>query len=346
MTLQVNATSDVGTVSYQWFKDGTALSGATASSYSIPSLSSGDAGYYSVTVSDGVTSLTSRIARIQAAIPAEGHLTNMSVRSVAGLGGNALTVGFNVANGSKDVVIRAIGPTLAAFSVQGTLGDPTMTVFDASSVEVASNNDWGDAGLASTLSSAFSHVGAFALVDGSKDAALITTASGNRTVQVKSNVTGESGVVLVEAYDNGTGIAQRLNNVSALNFAGSGDQTLIVGFVIDGNVPKQVLIRAVGPRLADFGVSGFLVDPQLELHSYFKDSADNEVDAVYGTNDNWESEPGATNTAFSSFGAFTLLPGSKDAAMLVTLPPGRYTAHATGANNTTGMAIIEVYEHL
>jgi hypothetical protein len=117
---------------------------------------------------------------------------------------------------------------------------------------------------------------------------------------------------------------------------GTGDNILIAGFVIDGNASKTVLVRAIGPTLANFGVGGVLANPQLAL---FKSGEASPI----ATNDDWGASTALSN-AFAQVGAFTLDPASKDAALLVTLAPGAYTAQVTGVNGTTGVALIELYE--
>ena len=102
---------------------------------------------------------------------------------------------------------------------------------------------------------------------------------------------------------------------------------------------RQVLIRAVGPTLATYGVGGVLADPQLELTQ-----AINGANVVVAANDNWAGDAQITSVA-NTVGAFALSSAaSKDATILVTLPPGVYSAKASGVGNTTGVALIEVYE--
>jgi hypothetical protein len=158
---------------------------------------------------------------------------------------------------------------------------------------------------------------------------------------VNSTTAGLSGVALVEVYDTEDGNTVRLKNVSARNQVGTGSDILIAGFVINGNVPKRLVIRGIGPRLIGFNVSGVLADPVLEVHTRI-----NDVDTVFASNDNWSDEDfgGAMQTAFSQVGAFGLDSGSKDAALSVTLPAGQYTVHVKGVNNTTGEALVEVYD--
>jgi hypothetical protein len=134
----------------------------------------------------------------------------------------------------------------------------------------------------------------------------------------------------------------RLVNVSARNFAGTGDGTLIAGFAISGNVPRRLLIRGVGPRLqAGFGVGGALADPKLELHL-----VEGGRSVLFAANDNW-AEAGAApvRAAFGAAGAFDLPDAaSKDAALVVTVPAGAYTVQLSGVGNATGEALIEIYE--
>ncbi|MFM7751070.1 MAG: hypothetical protein ACKPB0_11735, partial [Opitutaceae bacterium] len=115
---------------------------------------------------------------------------------------------------------------------------------------------------------------------------------------------------------------------------GTGDDILIAGFNISGTGgPKPLLIRAVGPGLAALGVTGTLADPKLEIF----DSSTAKV----AENDSWNA---SLAPVFTSVGAFGLPNGSRDAALVVSLAPGSYTAQVSGVGGLTGDAIIEVYE--
>jgi hypothetical protein len=180
------------------------------------------------------------------------------------------------------------------------------------------------------LSTAFASVGAFSLPPTSLDAALLRPMEGGQTAQVTG--TG-GGVVLVEAYDAGTGITPRLGNVSARNRVGTGDDILIAGFTVDGTGSLPLLIRAVGPKLTAFGVGGVLANPKLEIY--------NGAGVKVTENDNWN---GTLTGTFDSVGAFALDGGSLDAALLTSLPAGSYTAQVSGINGGTGEALVEIYE--
>ena len=264
-----------------------------------------------------------------------GRLINMSIRTNAGTGDNTLIVGVSLGgagtSGDKAVLLRGVGPTLGVFGVGGALSDSVMTVFQGTR-RVAQNDDWAGG-------FDFSSVGAFAFSGATpRDAAIYngTAAPDSYSIQItgKNNATG---VALAEIYDATppplfTATVPRLINVSARTQVGTGENILIAGFVVGGNTPVRVLIRAVGPTLNAFGVGGVLADPRLEILNGTTRVAEN---------DNWSSADAAT---FSTVGAFPLTANSRDAALVATLPPGNCTAQVTGVGNTTGVALVEVYE--
>lgn len=262
------------------------------------------------------------------------RIVNLSVRASAS--GDALKVGVTVGgSGNKPLLLRVIGPTLADFGVEGVASDPALNVFNNGAV-IASNDNWS-----TSLNASFNQVGAFPLTVGAKDAALVATLpSGNYPSGVDTQ--GHNGVVLVEAYDMekpGVGTA-RLVNVSALNFVGTGSDVLVAGFVIDGTGPKTVLIRGVGASLglAPFGIPGVLANPQLEVHEL----KTGEPNVLRGSNNDWNNNATLAAT-MKTIGAFDLS-SNLDSALLLTLEPGRYSATVSGVNETTGIAIVEVYE--
>lgn len=258
------------------------------------------------------------------------RVVNLSVRAAVGTEDQPLIMGFAIGEtGSKQIVLRGVGPSLARFNVSGVLGDPQLRLF-SDRAQINQNDDWDGT---TTLSNAFAAVGAFALPPGSKDAALfVPLSSGLYTAQIASAV--GSGVALMEVYDSDPGSpSATFANVSARNQAGTGDNVLVVGFAVSGLAEKTLLIRAVGPTLA-FAVAGSLPDPKLEV---FRGST------LLQANDDWGGTT-ALRAAFSQVGAFPLPETSKDAALLVTVQPGSYTAQVSGVSGATGMALIEVYE--
>lgn len=345
-TFSVTAT---GAQSYQWYLNGVAIPGANASTYTVVGGTAARAGTYTVVATSGANSATSSGALLTfAGAPAISRLLNLSILTSITTEDPGFTVGTVIggpgAAGSKPLLVRAAGPALAVFGIGAALPDPQLELF-SSQGSIATNDNW--AGTAA-LTTAFTAVGAFNYPSAdSKDAALFNPglAAGGYTVQVRG-VAGATGQVIAELYDSTpaaqfTALTPRLINVSVLKQINTGE-VLIAGFVISGSAPKQVLIRAVGPTLglAPFNIGTAMSDPKLQLYS----GSD-----VIASNDNWGTPVGAAatavqlSTAFTAVGAFALPAGSRDAALLVTLAPGAYTAQVS-AVQAGGVAIVEVYD--
>ncbi len=344
-------------LTYQWRKDGTALPSATSATLSLSSVASSNAGAYSVIVTDaGGASVTSDSATLsvstQPYTAPSSTLMNISTRAPVGTGANVMIAGFVLGgSGSKSVLIRAVGPGLAAYGVPGTLADPQLVVTKTDGTFVASNDNWGSGDVAA-ITAAGRSVGAFDLPDGSKDAAMILTlpAGGptgfsGYTATVKG-ANDTSGVAIIEVYDLDSGSPARLVNISTRAQVGAGSQAMIGGFAIRGSGQRKVLLRAVGPTLGQF-MTGTLGDPMLTLTK--QDST------PIASNDNWETPIGsgmadgaAISAAGSQTGGFALQAGSKDAALLLPLnagvPPTTYTGTVEGVAGSTGIALIEAYE--
>ncbi|OYU98648.1 MAG: hypothetical protein CFE26_27220, partial [Verrucomicrobiales bacterium VVV1] len=163
---------------------------------------------------------------------------------------------------------------------------------------------------------------------------------GAYTAQV-SGTGGKTGVALVELYDVDTVAAfapQKLVNVATRGVVGTGENILIAGFVVSGSTSKKLLIRGIGPTLGGLGVTGALADPVLQIIRSDR--------TVVRENDNWEvgNDSVLVTTATTKVGAFPLAAGSKDAVLLINLPPGTYSATVSGVGGTTGQGLIEVYE--
>ena len=331
VTFSVQATGSPSPA-YQWTKNGANILGATAGTLVLPSVQAADAGSYAVVVANTAGAITSDPAVLSVNPPSTGgevtaRLSNLSVRA-AMTAGQTLIVGFAVSGGNRPVLVRGAGPTLAGFGLSGAMTDPRLQLF-ADGTLVAQNDNWGNS---ATLSAAFASVGGFPFLANSADAAFLQTVEGTRSVHLTG--TG-AGVALVELYDTGTGNSPRLVNVSTRNEVGVGDNILIFGFFIDGTGSKNVLIRAVGPTLGTLGVNGVLLDPRFEVLR--TGSA-----TVEASNDNWSA---ALAPTFSAVGAFPLGANSRDAALVTSLAAGNsYTVQVSGVNNTTGEALVEIYE--
>jgi hypothetical protein len=188
-------------LSYQWFKNGIAIAGATRSSFAITAVQVSDAGSYTVVVTNASgQSTTSESVALAVAAAGSVRLVNMSTRAGVGSVTGTLIPGLVIeGNVSLTLVVRAVGPSLSRFGVANPLADPVLTIYRGTQV-VASNDDWGQAPDVAALTAAFTQVSAFSLTAGSKDAAvLISLPPGSYTVQVsgKSGATGES---LAEVY--------------------------------------------------------------------------------------------------------------------------------------------------
>ncbi len=324
------------TLSYQWRKNQSPIAGATGASFSIADAQASDAGTYDVVVSNGFSaaySFPTPLTITPAGPPS--RLTNLSVRGFNGSAGNSLVIGFVVGgSGNESTLVRAVGPTLSQFGVTGLLADPQLMVLGSGQNVVASNDNWGGT---SALSAAFAQTGAFALPGTSLDSAVLTSLpSGSYTAQV-AGANGGTGVVLMEVYDADTASSPtaRFINLSARGMAGSGANVLTVGFVISGPSSETVLVRAIGPTLSSFSVAGAMSNPEVTVF--------NSSGASVASNDGWGGAA-ALQAAFTVANAFALPANSADSALLVTLPPGAYTAQVTGANGSTGIALLEIYE--
>ncbi|MES2693818.1 MAG: hypothetical protein V4773_10125, partial [Verrucomicrobiota bacterium] len=229
------------------------------------------------------------------------------------------------------------GPALTALGVTNALPDPRLELFSGAT-SVLNNNDWANATAVSSLGT---QVGAFPFPASSRDAALVANAVGGSYTAFLASADAGAGVALAEIYDGSAVFSPttpRLINVSARTEVGTEGNLLIAGFVVSGHAAKLVLIRGIGPALAQFRVLGALPDPRLTL---FRDAA------PIAANDNWHDAPNAVAIAETStlVGAFSLAPDSADAALLLTLPPGSYTAQLAAAPGTNpGTGLVEVYD--
>jgi pectin methylesterase-like acyl-CoA thioesterase len=276
------------------------------------------------------------------AAPRAERLTGLSTRArVTGGGDGAVIVGFVVAgSGQKSVVVRAVGPGLAPFGVGDLLPAPRLQLFRAGAdTALMSNTGWTTAPSPAAISAASTQVGLFPLSAVSADSAVVALLTPGGYTAVITDAGGRAGNGLVEIYDAGPSeLEQRLVNLSSRAFVGASDATLIAGMTISGNAPKPVLVRAIGATLTSFGLSGALTRPQLTLFS--------AQGSPVAQNINWTAATNALDIAriAAQVGAFPLTTGSSDAAMLLELAPGNYTAQVTGIGGTTGVALVEIYE--
>lgn len=253
------------------------------------------------------------------------QLSNVSTR-VRVLTGDKVLIGGFIVTGStpKKVIIRAIGPSLASFGVTGALADPILELHEPGNI-VVTNDNW------KTTQQAAIQAAGIAPKNDRESAIVATLAPGSYTAIVRGKNNG-IGVGLVEAYDLDQAAASQLGNISTRGFVDTGDNVMIGGIIVGptGAPSGKMLIRAIGPSLASFGIAGPLADPTLELH--------NGNGVLTASNDNWKTSQQALIQA-------TGIPptNDKESAILATLAPGNYTAIVRGKNNTTGVALVEVY---
>lgn len=308
-------------------------------------LDSGSYFYRVVTPDHTVESETVALTVNPVALAAPTSLANLSTRGVADTGANSMVVGFVLAGSRpKSVLLRSIGPTLGAnFQVPGALAAAGLVVKNQAGTIVATSPAvWDQSPDAAAIRATSDRVGAFPLPAGSRDAVvLVTLPPGLYTAETTTG--GTRGVALVEVYDADPvrDPASRLVNLSTRGFVDTGAELMIAGFVVDGPGPRNYLIRVAGDTLRDFGVAGTLDDPYLRLF---------RGNTLVRETDDWDS-PAAVQPALRAVGeqvgAF-LLQDRQECVMLVTLPPGNYSAQVRSWEgegvNPQGVALIEVYE--
>jgi hypothetical protein len=262
---------------------------------------------------------------------ATGATGNISTRAYVGTGDNALIGGFIVqGSANKRVIVRAIGPSIQSngLPLPGTLADPTLELHDANGNVIDSNDNWQD----DQNQAAQIQTAGLAPSDPRESALAETLSPSNYTAIVRGKG-GSTGNALVEIYDlDQPPAAARLANISSRSRVDTGDAVMIGGFIINGNNPANIIVRALGPSLATFNVSGTLADPTIELH-------DDQGNLVM-SNDNWQQD----SSQATEIQAAGLAPSNAlESALAATLNPGAYTAIVRGANGATGIGLVEMY---
>jgi hypothetical protein len=274
--------------------------------------------------SSGLTSTAS--ITCNAAPQPPSVLSNISTRAFVQAGDNVMIGGLIITgSGPKKLILRAIGPSLAQYGITNPLQNPTLELHDHTGARIAFNDNWMDAQNKQEII----HSG-FAPGNNLESAIVATLNPGNYTAIVRG-VNGGTGIALVEAYDLDLTAGSKFRNISTRALVQTGDNVMIGGLIITGPYAKKVIVRAIGPSLARYGITNPLNDPTLELHD------GNGTRIAF--NDNWrdsqQSEIEATGLAPSN---------DSESAIVRTLPPGNYTAIVRGKNDTIGIALAEVYE--
>ena len=268
----------------------------------------------------GATTLTATFDPPSIATP---RLANISTRMQVLTGDDVLIGGFVIqGTASKTVVVRARGPSLIPFGIANALVNPVLQLFSGPT-QVAINDDWGTAANAAAVTSS-----GFAPGNALESAILMTLAPGAYT-GIVTGAGGATGVGIIEVFEvDQPGVP--LANISTRGRVLTGNDVMIGGFVIQGTQPQTVVVRARGPSLIPFGIANALGDPVLQLFTGA---------TPITSNDNWQT---ATNAAAIQASGFAPS-NANESAILITLAPGAYTAIVTGAGNTTGVGIIEVF---
>jgi phospholipase/lecithinase/hemolysin len=255
--------------------------------------------------------------------PAEA--LNLSARLNVGTGDDVAIVGFIVTGtDSKEVIVRGLGPSLEVNGVPLTdlLADPTLSLYQGDTL-IMTNDNWKDSQEAEIEATGIPPM------DDPESAIVATLAPGSYTA-ILSGTNGGTGNGQVEVYDLDTTVNSTLANASTRGFVQTGDNILIAGFIVGTGESDTIVVRAIGPSLADMGVADPLLDPTLDLYDA------NGVILV--SDDNWRD---SQETLIQSTG---LTPtNDAESAIIKSLGPGNYTAVVRGKDDTTGVALVEVY---
>ncbi len=276
-------------------------------------------------------------------VNAATHLGNLSTRAFVQTDNNVMIGGFIVQGTQpKRLILRAIGPELNQYGVPNPMADPTLELHNATGALIGRNDNWQTTIIGGIIGSdqvQDIRNSGHAPGDARECAIIADLPPGNYTAIVRG-VNNMTGVALVEAYDLSPSLDSILGNISTRSFVQTGDHMMIGGFIVQGTQPKNVIIRAIGPELSQHGVPDFLADPTLELH--------NGAGAVIASNDNWQHTiiggiiTSSQVQAIQNSGHAPT--DARESAIIASLPPGNYTAIVRGVNNTTGVALVEVYD--
>ena len=256
-------------------------------------------------------------------IPPPGLLGNISTRLGVGTNEDVLIGGFIIGgNGLKQLVLRALGPTLTQFGVNGVLQNPALELNNSAGGLITSNDDWAQASNAQSIP-------ANLRPPNSLESAILTGLDPGSYTAIVRGINNTTGVALLELYDIDPTASSHLANISTRGLVQTGSNVMIAGLIVQSN-SEEVIVRALGPTLSQFGVSNALADPTLELR-------DANVTLI-ASNNNWKDTQQSDIQA-SGYAP----PNDLESALIRTLTPASYTAIVRGVNNTTGVALVEVY---
>lgn len=322
-----------------WYKNGIALNEHNPDLH-IASAGAGDEADYYAEITNSLGTVRTRTAQIGVRAPGQRFekLSSISTRGQVLSGDQVMIAGFFVnGTGNKDLLVRGVGPRLSDFSVPDVLPDPVLVLRRLGEDTVLFENDNWDPALAGL----FTQLGAFDLENDTLSSAIQGSFEPGGYTAVLSGNNNTTGVGIIEVWDITAAAPLELISISTRGQVGTGDNLLIAGINIAGEVPKKVLIRGVGPTLAQFGVSNALANPQLSLI----ERRPGELARQIAVNDDWRvgQDGEAIAAAADSVFAFALVDYSADACLLLDLEPGLYSIQLSGADGGTGVALIEAY---
>jgi len=251
---------------------------------------------------------------------------NLSTRGDV-LTGDGVLIGGFIVNGTepKTLVLRALGPSLSGFGVPGVLNDPVLNLYNSAHTLTATNDNWQ-----SDPHNADIESNGLAPADLRESATFQTLAPGTYTLVV-SGANSSQGTALVEVYDVSPLSNSNLENMSTRGFGGTDDDVLISGFIVGDVDSATIVVRAIGPSLTSYGVSGVLSDPTLDIYD--------STGSVIASNNNWQDNINWVDVQKNGLAP----PNSLESALVLHLPAGAYTAIVRGADGGTGNALVEVY---
>ena len=264
----------------------------------------------------------------------QAKVLNVSTRLLVQTGDNVLIGGFIVTGrDAKRILVRGIGPSLGGAGITGALADPRLELHNSSGALVATNDNWRvtqPGGAIPGDQQAEIQASDLAPTNDQESAIIATLEPGNYTAVVQG-VNGSTGIGVVEVYDLNQATPSKLANISTRGFVNTGENVMIGGFIVrpGGGTETRVVVRAIGPSLRP-GIANALDDPTLELHDH--------NGATLASNNDWKD---SQQTEIQNTG---LAPtNDAEAAILANLTPGAYTAVVRGNGNTTGVAVVELY---
>jgi hypothetical protein len=273
-----------------------------------------------------------------AVVAAQGALANIATRVRVGSTDNNSLIGGFIVTGppgtTKKILVRAIGPSLTNAGVSSALPDTTLELRDSNG-KVYTNDNWRTPDPGQPGQEAEIIATTVPPTDNLESALIATVPPGNTTAIVRGK-SGATGIGLVEVYDIDTASAAQVVNISTRGRVETDNDVMIGGVIVFSPNPARVIVRALGPSLANAGLQNALQDPQLELYD--------GNGRLIVSNDDWKVRDSSQTSQQAEIEETTIPPTDPgESALRATLDPGNYTALVRGKDRTTGLALVEVY---